>query len=439
MARFYLLILFLLVSSVISQAQETKMSIQSVQERLNVILQKSDVQELFRFLPQVKDSLDDMTRNVVEGYLYSGMNRPDLAFKCYDNLIKQYSASYDMTDYLRLAVREQINMGLYKEAKQYTERFYYKDTLQQGIKIPFPDGHQLLEYYNMAYSLQNCAPSKIVRPSNKPTSIERSKAENGFWMIPGIANHGAQENFILDTGATYNMVSEDFARRHSIRSFADSIEIQGITEAASCRIGFIDSITIKNLTYQNVGVLIVPSLVPMSRHLGYTIDAILGLPFLKAIGTVEFYPKKGRMVFPIVDEHAKPNPQSNMSVLEFIRVEVAVGPIKRMLAVLDTGHDCLMMDKSLYETYSKEFQPYNFKEKKLGIAGMTGEIDTIPVWTPENLVPIKIGAARIKYKDVLVTKSTNINIGQSNFLGKGVINSFKKVAIDLRTMTLTAN
>lgn len=408
---------------------------QSVQERLNVILQNSDIQELNRFLPQVRDSLDDMTRNVAEGYLYSGMNRPDLAFKCYDNLIKQYSSTYDMTNYLCLAVREQINMGLYKEAKQYTERFFYKDTLQQGVKIPFPDGHQLLEYYNIAYSLQDCAPDKIVRASNRPTRIERSKAENGFWMVPGIANHGAQENFILDTGCTYNMVSEDFARRHSIRSFADSIEIQGITEDASCRIGFIDSITIEELTYQNVLVLILPSLVPMSRHLGYTIDAILGIPFLKAIGTVELYPKKGRMVFPIVDERAKPNPQSNLSVLEYMRVEMAVGPIKRTLAILDTGHDCFMMGKSLYDTYSEEFQPYAFQKRNLGFAGMTGEIDTIPVWIPEKPVPIKTGAAEIKYKDVLVTESTNI--GQREFLGKGVINSLRKVTIDLKSMTLS--
>lgn len=406
---------------------------QFVQERLNVILQNSDIQELNRFLPQVMDSLDDMTRNVAEGYLYSGMNRPDLAFKCYDNLVKQYSATYDMTNYLCLAVREQINMGLYKEAKQYTERFFYKDTLQQGVKIPFPDGHQLLEYYNIAYSLQNCAPGKIVRTSNKPTRIERSKAENGFWVIPGIVNHGAQENFILDTGCTYNVVSEDFVRRHSIRSFADSIEIQGITEDASCRIGFIDSITIENLTYQNVLVLILPSLVPMSRHLGYTIDAILGIPFLKAIGTVEFYPQKGRMVFPIVDGHAEPNPQSNLSVLEYMRVEMAFGPVKRTLAVLDTGHDCFMMGKSLYDTYLKDFQQYDFQKKKLGIAGMTGEIDTISVWVPKKPVPIKIGAARIKYKDVSVTESTNI--GQREILGKGLINSLRKVTIDLKSMT----
>lgn len=231
------------------------------------------------------------------------------------------------------------------------------------------------------------------------------------------------------------MVSEDFARRHSIRSFADSIEIQGITEDASCRIGFIDSITIENLTYQNVLVLILPSLVPMSRHLGYTIDAILGIPFLKAIGTVELYPQKGRMVFPIVDERAKPNPQSNLSVLEYMRVEMAVGSIKRTLAILDTGHDSFMMGKSLYDTYSKEFQPYGFQKKNLGVAGMTGEMGTIPVWIPEKPVPIKTGAARIKYKDVLVTELTNL--GQCNILGKGVINSFRKVTIDLKSMTLS--
>lgn len=254
-------------------------------------------------------------------------------------------------------------------------------------------------------------------------------------MVPGIANHGAQENFILDTGCTYNVVSEDFARRHSIRSFADSIEVQGITEDASCRIGFIDSITIEDLTYQNVLVLILPSLVPMSRHLGYTIDAILGIPFLKAIGTVELYPKKGRMVFPIVDERAKPNPQSNLSVLEYMRVEMAVGPVKRTLAVLDTGHDCFMMGKSLYDSYSKDFQQYDFQKKNLRIVGVTGEIDTIPVWVPEKPVPIKTGAAEIKYKDVLVTESTNI--GQCELLGKGVLNSFRKVTIDLKSMTLS--
>lgn len=416
-----------------------KVSAQSVQERLNAIIQNADIQELNRFLPQVRDSLDDMTRNVAEGYLHSGMNRPDLAFKCYDNLIKQYSATYDMTDYVCVAVREQINMGLYKEAKQYTERFFYKDTLQQGVKIPFPDGHPLLEYYNIAYLLQNCAPGKIVRTSGKPTRIERSKVENGFWMIPGIANHGVQENFILDTGCTYNMVSEDFARRHSIQSFADSIEIPGVTEVAFAKIGFIDSITIENMVYQNVQVLILPSIAPvLQSRLGFTIDAILGIPFLKAVGAVELYPQKGRMVFPIVDESIKPNMQSNLSVLDFMRVEIGIGPIKRMLAMLDSGCDCFMMGKSLYDTYSKDFQQYDFQKKDLGIAGMTGEIDTIHVWGPKKNVPIKIGATRIKYKDVLVTESTNIG-GQREILGKGVINSLRKVVIDLKAMTFVAN
>ena len=381
---------------------------QSVQERLNVILQQSDVQGLNRYLPQVRDSLDDFTRNVAEGYLHSGMNRPDLAFKCYDHLIKQYSATYDMTDYLSLAVREQINMGQYKEAKQYIERFYYKDTLQQGVRIPFPEGHQLSEYYGIAYSLQNCAPSRIVRASNKPTHIKRSKAKNGFWIIPGNVDNGRQENFVFDTGASYNIVSEDFAHRHSIRTFRDSIKVPGITGVATAKIGFIDSITIENLTCQNVWVVIMPSIAPMTQsHFGYTIDAILGIPFLKAIGAVELYPQKKKMIFPVTDEQIKPDMQPNMSVLECIRVEVAVGPIKRMLTMFDTGSACFIMGKSLYDSHLKEFQPYNFKEKKLGMAGLTGGIDTTYVLTPEKTVPIKMGSARTKYKDILIVDRNN--------------------------------
>ena len=220
-----------------------------------------------------------------------------------------------MTDYLSLAVREQINMGQYKEAKQYIERFYYKDTLQQGVRIPFPEGHQLSEYYGIAYSLQNCAPSRIVRASNKPTHIKRSKAKNGFWIIPGNVDNGRQENFVFDTGASYNIVSEDFAHRHSIRTFRDSIKVPGITGVATAKIGFIDSITIENLTCQNVWVVIMPSIAPMTQsHFGYTIDAILGIPFLKAIGAVELYPQKKKMIFPVTDEQSKPDMPPNMSV-----------------------------------------------------------------------------------------------------------------------------
>lgn len=409
---------------------------QSVQKRLNVILQNSDVLELNRFLAQFKDSLDDMMRNAAEGYLYSGMNRPDLAFKRYDSLIKQYSDTYDMTDYLYLAVREQINMGKYKEAKQYMECFYYKDTLQQSVRIPFPDGHKLTEYYAIAYSLQNCAPGKIVRRSNKPTNIKQNKDRNGFWMIPGIVNNGMQANFVFDTGASYNIVNEDFARRHSIRTFTDSVKVPGITGVAIARLGYIDSVTIENLTYQNVWVLIVPSIAPVSQsHLGYTIDAVLGIPFLKAIGIVELYPQKKKMVFPIVDEQTKPNLQSNMSVLEFMKIEVAVGPIRRMLAVLDTGFDGFLMGKSLFDRYAKDFQPYDFKKKKLGFAGLTEEIDTTHVWVSEKPVPIRISAAEIKYKNIIITDSNNPT-NQHEILGSGVINSYKKVRIDLNSMSL---
>lgn len=426
----YLLQVFLCVLSINVNAQ-------SIQEKLNIILQRNDIQELNRFLPQIRDSLDDFTRNVAEGYLHSGMNRPDMAFKCYDNLIKQYSDTYDMTSYLSLAVREQINLGLYKEAKQYIERFYYKDTLPQGIRIPFPDGHQLSEYYAIAYSLQNCAPSKIIRTSNKPISIKQSKVKNGFWMIPGIVNNGGQENFVFDTGASFDVISEDFARRNSIRSFTDTIKIPGITGETTAKIGFIDSITIEDMTYQNIWVLILPSIAPVTqRQFGYTIDAILGIPFLKTIGTVELYPQKNKMVFPVVGEQIKPKLQSNMSLLELLRVEVAVGPIKRMLPILDTGFDCFLIGKPLYDSHSNDFQLYDFKKKKLGIAGVTESVDTTYVWTPDKPVPIKMGAARIKYKDILIEEDRNNPLDKHEILGTGVINKFKKVTLDLNTMIL---
>lgn len=72
---------------------------------------------------------------------------------------------------------------------------------------------------------------------------------------------------------------------------------------------------------------------------------------------------------------------------------------------------------------------------KLGIAGVTGGIDTTHVWTPEKPVPIKMGSARIRYKDILIEDRNN-PMNKHEILGTGVINKFKKVTLDLNSMIL---
>lgn len=406
---------------------------QSFYEKINNLIQSNDYLELNRIYPSIKDSLtDDFSKNVIEGCIYNAMNCNEEAFKCYDYLINKYSDMYDMSNYLCLAVNNMVNMGLYKDAKQYIEKFYYKDTLQQNSKIPFPENYPIKTDYTVAYNLQNCPQSYIVRESEKSTTINMTTNDNGYWFIKGNIN-GISNNIMIDTGASNNIVSEDFAKKHDIIIFTDSIPIHGINYRKEyAKIGFIDSIKIGNLNYRNASVVILPTLVPVMReHLNLNIDAILGFPFIQKVGIMEIFPKKKRIVFPETGIHSKPDTLSNISIWSnSINIEATVGPVERQIYLFDTGSmGGIDLPYQSFTTYKNELSSYDFKSQKIGITGMFNNIDTTFAWKANAPIPIKIGGTNLKTKAVGSIEKVSIPL-----VGVAFLNECNKITIDLHAM-----
>lgn len=407
---------------------------QSFYEKINNLIQSNDYLELNRIYPSIKDSLtDDFSKNVIEGCIYNAMNCNEEAFKCYDYLINKYSDMYDMSNYLCLAVNNMVNMGLYKDAKQYIEKFYYKDTLQQNAKIPFPEDYPIKRDYTIAYALQDCPQSSIIRNSEENTTINMTVNNYGYWFINGDVN-GFSNNIMIDTGASGNIVSEDFAIKHNITIFQDSIPIYGINGKGYAKIGFIDSIKIGNLTYQNVPVSVLPTLVPVMReHLDLNIDAILGFPFIQKVGIMEIFPKKKKIVFPATDIHSKPDALSNISIWSnIINIEVTVGPVERQIYIFDTGSmGGIDMPYQSFEAYRNELTDYDFKSKKIGMTGMTNNVDTTFAWKANKPIPVKIGGIKLKTQAVGSIEKANLQT-----VGVAFLNECDKITIDLHSMRI---
>lgn len=407
---------------------------QSVFDKINFLLQKTDFQELNRLYPQIEDSItDDFGKYVIKGTLLNSMNQYYDAFKCYDYLINKYSTMYDMTDYLNTATYCLINMGQYKDAKQYIERFYYKDTLQQNVKIPFPENFPILRSYTLAYALQDCDSSYLVRKSNKPIIVNMD-VNNGLWFVPGYVN-GEKESFLMDTGGSGTLVSEDFARKHDIQLLSDSIQIEGVNGVGYAQIGFIDSITIGDLSYHNVYVSVLPALAPdMKEHFGIQIDAILGTPFLQKVGVVEIYPKKKQIVFPIVKNIFKPDMKSNISIWgNIILIEMSVDSIGRQIAYFDSGSlGGVDIAYGLFEKNQDKLKKYSFEKKKVGVLGIHDKVDTTYVWQSNKPIPISIGDKNVE----IGTAGSFVN---SKFpcVGVSFLNKLDKISIDLYAMKIT--
>lgn len=427
-----LLLLFVLIITHIATNGQTP------HEKILQLVQDYDIQKLNRVYPLLEDSLDDFTRHAISGYVFYGMNCLEQAFESHDYIIKKYSSVGDLTDYLYLAVNELNSLGEYKKAKQYVEQFYYNDTLLQNTKILFPKEHLMVNPYSVAYALQNKEPSRVLRISNKPTVVNMDMTKNGYWSITGIIK-GKSTDFLIDTGSSYNIVTEDFARNNDITLFDDSIEIQGVTGSVMARLGFVDSIYIGNISYQNVWVAILPSIVSnFEDFLGVKINAILGIPFLRTAGVVEIYPKKKKIIFPIIDANAKPDAGSNMSVLEYIRIEMSVGPINRMLTILDSGSNNIIIKKDLYDTYKEDFEKYDFEKSRIGFVGLSETIDTIHVWNANKKIPLKIGETRIRSKATTVMEAQD-KAGAFPLVGVCILNKFKKITIDFNSMKFITN
>jgi predicted aspartyl protease len=112
---------------------------------------------------------------------------------------------------------------------------------------------------------------------------------------------------LVDTGAEYAVISESLARRAGLTPLQDGLPIGGSAGRLVHAGITLAEITLGQSTFSNAAVLIVPD-DALAFPMGLRIDAIIGMPQLRAFAAVEFSPQSLRLLTTIPAEDSfEPN------------------------------------------------------------------------------------------------------------------------------------
>lgn len=408
---------------------------QNIEQQINTLISAEDYLELNRQYAINEDSIPPLLKAIIKPLLSSAFNKPEKSANEIDFLLNNYvnELGDNTLNFIAMLGQQLYYIGEYKAAATILGGVI---TSLQKQKTSNEIISPLESLYKKNKALENVHKSVITRLSgisNKINILSGLKSYNNGWYISGILN-GEHESFLLDTGAGVNLVSEYFAKKHNIKIVLDSIPILGVEKVGYTKMGIIESIKIGNIIYSNVIVNIAEDILPkhIQDSIGYKIDAILGLDFMKAIGRMIIYPQKNIIEFPEEiksDSNCNPN---MMLVNNTPFVECTSNNI-RLILNYDTGLgiEGYITDK-FYEnnkTYFKNILILDKKESRLGGFAGTKQYKSCKL----SSFPICIGETQRILNQFEIQ---NIYSQYSGGLGIKAFKLFNKVELDFKNMRL---
>jgi predicted aspartyl protease len=251
--------------------------------------------------------------------------------------------------------------------------------------------------------------------------------------VAELAANGVRGSWILDTGANQSLVTRTFAQRLGVTPLPGEASVgSGLTGLKSAlRVALLPTLQIGGATLSNVVLLVLDdeNLRIGSGPDAYQMDAILGYPVMKALGTVVFT----RDTFLAGDAAGANNPGVRMymrGLTPAIESEVGGRPL---LFTLDTGASSTDLSVRYYELFRA--QAGSWKTQTVESAGGGGSI-THDVYIQPQLV-LKTGTTTVTLRDVSIRSvpaNAGIDILFGN-LGQDFFRSFERVSLNFETMT----
>ncbi|MBL4561320.1 MAG: retroviral-like aspartic protease family protein [Labilibaculum sp.] len=404
---------------------------QNLDSKVAEYLNNQDYLTLKEVYPLVKDSITPFLQDLTECFLPCYFNKPEEACKSIQNFFtsQQGKINSDLATSLIYLWAENLKAkGAYKEAVELIDNYL----------LNFPQEHRikLKQYYSSIYvyckAYQSFQASKISH-HNKDISVPISfvqTGERGQTMFIPVTIRNNTTNFIFDTGAGDNVVTEKFALDNQIRILKDSILIIGVGSGYG-KLGFIDSLQIGELIYQNVSFVVVPEIIPDNK---YNTQAVLGMPFMRINKELIIYPNERKIVFPY-KESIPDSLKSNMILTNNTLLLNVESQDNMLLIQFDSGNVSSTMNLSYFKSNKTKIEN-QYKLDTIQIGGFRG-INTIPAYTIPQL-SFSIGISKFIMKNIKVlTKKNLMEPNQSKGVyGVNFIQKFDRICINFNLMRL---
>lgn len=421
-------LIFVLITSISSLS-----GFSQAEQKIAELMNKGDYFTLLDIYPTVKDSLAyPFLGLVAEGGINCALNKPLEAIKIYDSLMNQYK-NLDLSSLYSIVYvyTEQLaKIGKYAEAAKII------NNVLLGNKMPDDLRGILCNLYNAYSKMEYVTACNIERIPNKNNSIDMI-THDGYWYIPAEVD-GKKEEFLFDTGAGRNLVSESFVKRNHVKIIADSVIPMG-SGFVSNRIryvkqGIIDTIRIGNILYTNVPVCIIDSIAPHTQYAGFTIDAILGSPFLEMVKLFTISIEENRMSFPLPKAPMASSPNMT-SFLGEILVQASYKGFNFPL-LIDTG--CMtgsQINNDFFEQNRNLFNDLKLKQSDINMAGIFGDTIRNERYLIDRF-PISIGNYQSKASNLFSVSRSVQNRG-TGVIGIEFLKKCKEISFDFINMTMT--
>lgn len=411
---------------------------QNIEQRLNTLITSGDYLELNRQFHYYEDSISPFMQAMIKPLLSSSLNKHEKAANELDFLLNNYTNELGngVLSFIAMLGQQLYYIGEYDAAATILNGTISSLKEQQAPNELIIPLDIIYKKVNALKGISKTSVSRILGKSNQIKMINNLKCSEDGWYITGQIN-GKDEPFLLDTGAGINVISESFAQKHKIRVLQDSIPTSGgFGHSSFTKMGVIDSIIIGNIIYRNaiVGIAKDNDILPQNVQdsIGYKINAILGIDFLKAIGGIIIHPQENIVEIPSqfkADSQISPN---IMIVDNAPFVECTINNA-RLILNCDTGLGLQgYITLSSYDKnkdFFKDLEVSNQTNIQFGGFAGTNQYKNLHAKT----VLINIGNKKIPLKDFNIIEKEMLHDGG---LGIECFRKFNTITLDLTNMYL---
>lgn len=246
--------------------------------------------------------------------------------------------------------------------------------------------------------------------------------------------NGHKDNFIFDTGAGYNVITPELARRYRLKIIDGGIVAKG-TRMVNGKMAVAQDIKIGSLHIRNAvfAVLDINSGNERAQRFASKIQLILGEPTLQLFGryTIDCQARKIHLV-----HHSTPTTVTPNMYLDKVPYIAVTQRGMRIPLALDTGAPKSSLDNAYYKAFAADVA----REGKWDIAGSTGfggitydSVFRMPA------IDMAIGNTPFTLRNIAVSALSTSNQLTQGYgrLGIDFIQMWHKVTVDNTNMTIT--
>ena len=414
MKRIITIITTLLCSSVIF-AQEADM-------KVGELVNTGNWFELERVYPAVAaDVQTPLLKQMAEVMLASNFNRPAELREKLQKLIAEHQAELGFENVCNMTV-----MGAMVEGYEgnYAVAADMVKAIADAVKaatgsLEGTGLSELLAYYEAVREY----PAPVLEKPAGDVEISLTEKSDLLW-IPVVVN-GKSYDFILDTGASFTMISQDLAKDMGATIIGDPVFVGGGESTGGYgQRAFIENMNVGPVSLKNVIAFVSEN--PTDAD-PLKVDAVLGMDFIERAGEIQIDLAAMTLVIP-AQTTALPATGRNI----ILETNIPVVESNRYTFILDTGASGANLSDLWFAKNAEVAAALPVETQNVWGHGGTVQLEIVKV--PE--FKLTIGTSSAEFKDLPATVPANGTVSSSRDgrLGMGLLKQFKKVIFNFEEM-----